>query len=96
MVGPELATLYERQELDAAPSLEEYVKRAATLPLKHHPGEEWAYGINTSILGRVIEAVSGQPLRDFLQERFLDPLGMTDTGFSVPPEKRPVRHVTHR
>lgn len=86
--GPELAKLIERKELFAASSLEEFVKSAATLPLKHHPGEAWTYGINTTILGRVIEVVSGQPFEDFLQERVFDPLGMNDTGFSVPPEKR--------
>ena len=85
---PELAELFERAELDSAPSLEEFTKKASSLPLKHHPGEAWTYGINTSILGRVIEVVSGQRLGDFLQERIFGPLGMTDTGFSVPAEKR--------
>jgi CubicO group peptidase (beta-lactamase class C family) len=87
-VGPELATLVERAELFTAPSLEEFTKRASTLPLRHHPGEAWTYGISTSLLGRLIEVLSGQRLGDFLQERIFGPLRMTDTGFSVPPEKR--------
>jgi CubicO group peptidase (beta-lactamase class C family) len=86
--GPELATLFGRAKLTEVPSLEEFVKRAATLPLNHHPGEAYIYGINTSILGRVVEVVSGQPFGDFLQSRIFGPLRMTDTSFSVPPEKR--------
>jgi CubicO group peptidase (beta-lactamase class C family) len=86
--SPELATLYGRAKLTEDPSLEDFVRRAATLPLMHHPGEAWTYGINTSILGRVVEVVSGQPLEDFLQSRIFGPLRMADTGFSVAPEKR--------
>ena len=45
------------------------------------------YGASTDVLGRVIEVVSGQTLDAFFQERIFEPLGMTDTDFSVPPEK---------
>jgi CubicO group peptidase (beta-lactamase class C family) len=47
------------------------------------------YGASTDVLGRVIEVVSGQTLDAFFQERIFEPLGMTDTDFSVPPEKAP-------
>lgn len=86
--GPELATLFERAKLTDDISLEEFVRRAAKLPLSHHPGERYTYGINTSILGRVVEVVSGQRFGDFLQERIFAPLAMDDTAFHVPPEKR--------
>ena len=60
----------------------------AGLPLVFQPGSEWNYGVSTDVLGRVVEVVSGQPLDVFLRERILDPLGMDDTDFWVPEEKR--------
>jgi len=55
----------------------------ARLPLAFQPGSEWLYSHATDVLGRVVEVVSGQPLDVFLKERIFDPLGMTDTAFSV-------------
>ena len=60
----------------------------AGLPLVFQPGSEWNYGVSTDVLGRVIEVVSGQSLDVFLRERILDPLGMDDTEFWVPEDKR--------
>ncbi len=51
------------------------------------PGEKWTYGVSTDVLGYLVEVVSGMPFEDFLQSRLFGPLGMTDTGFSVPSEK---------
>jgi CubicO group peptidase (beta-lactamase class C family) len=54
----------------------------AVSPLQFEPGSKWQYcnpGINT--LGRIVEVVSGMPFADFLQQRIMDPLGMTDTTF---------------
>ena len=51
----------------------------AALPLKFQPGSAWGYGVSSDVLGRVVEVVSGKPLDVFVQERILDPLGMTDT-----------------
>ncbi len=59
-------------------------ERWASLPLLFHPGREWSYGVSTDVLGRVVEVLSGRPLDAFLAERIFEPLGMTDTGFSVP------------
>jgi CubicO group peptidase (beta-lactamase class C family) len=59
----------------------------AALPLIAEPGTVWEYSRATDVLGRLIEVVSGQPLGDFLKEHILGPLGMTHTGFSVPPEQ---------
>ena len=69
-------------------ALEEVVSRLARLPLVHHPGERWNYGVATDVLGRVVEVVSGQRLDRFFAEHILGPLGMHDTGFQVAPEKR--------
>ena len=68
--------------------IRETIRRLAPLPAEAHPGERFVYGYNTDILGAVIEVVSGQDLATFLQERILDPLGMTDTHFYLPAEKR--------
>jgi CubicO group peptidase (beta-lactamase class C family) len=68
----------------------EFSRRIAKLPLGEQPGTQWDYGHSTDVLGRVIEVVSGQSLFQFEKERLLDPLGMTDTAFSVAdPAQRP-------
>ena len=69
------------------PTLAENTKRVARIPLAHEPGAAWTYGMNTDVLGRVIEVASGQPFDRFLAERIFGPLEMTDTAFRVPPEK---------
>jgi putative heme-binding domain-containing protein len=66
----------------------ENVKRIAKLPLLHEPGTAWEYGLNTDVLGRVVEVASGKSLDEFFRERIFTPLGMNDTGFLVPKEKR--------
>ncbi len=56
-------------------------------PLAHQPGTVWEYSLSTDMLGRVIEAVSGKRLADFMEERLFRPLAMKDTGFWVSQEK---------
>jgi CubicO group peptidase (beta-lactamase class C family) len=58
------------------------------LPLLHEPGEAWTYGASTKVLGDVIAKVSGQPLEVFLGHRIFQPLGMRDTGWTVPLDKQ--------
>jgi CubicO group peptidase (beta-lactamase class C family) len=69
-------------------TLKDFVSRLARLPLAHQPGEVWENGHSADVLGRVIEVASGQPLDQFFDNRLFKPLGMVDTGFWVPPEKR--------
>jgi CubicO group peptidase (beta-lactamase class C family) len=57
--------------------------KLAALPLMHEPGEKFTYGLNTDMLGYLVERVSGMRFGDFLQKRIFDPLGMNDTGFYV-------------
>ena len=57
------------------------------IPLLHHPGDGWNYGMSTDVLGYLVEVVSGMPFEEFLKTRILNPLGMQDTAFSVPDEK---------
>ncbi len=55
----------------------------AGMPLAFQPSAEWNYSVSTDVLGRVVEVASGQSLDEFFAQRILEPLGMTDTSFSV-------------
>ncbi|HEY0783959.1 MAG TPA: serine hydrolase domain-containing protein [Thermoanaerobaculia bacterium] len=63
---------------------DEWLRRFAELPLLHQPGERWMYDLGLDVLGVLIARAAGQPFPDFLRERLFEPLGMKDTGFSVP------------
>jgi len=67
--------------------LAEKIKILATLPLKHHPGEKYTYGLNSDVLGYFVEVISGMSFNDFLRTRIFEPLGMNDTYFYLPSEK---------
>jgi len=69
------------------PAPDEWVRRLGTLPLMHQPGEKWMYHTGSDVLGVLIARAAGQPFDTFLRERLFGPLGMKDTGFSVPPTK---------
>jgi CubicO group peptidase (beta-lactamase class C family) len=64
-------------------------KTELDLPLLFDPGEGWAYGASTRVLGHVVEAISGQKIDAFLDSRILKPLGMHDTSYAVPQAKNP-------
>src|SRR6266542_2527520 len=64
-------------------------KTELDLPLLFDPGESWAYGPSTRVLGSVVEVISGQKLDAFLDSRILQPLGMHDTSYLVPATKYP-------
>jgi CubicO group peptidase (beta-lactamase class C family) len=66
---------------------DELMKRYGSLPLLYQPGERWLYNSGSDILGVLIARASGKSFGEFLRERIFDPLGMKDTGFSVPAEK---------
>ena len=68
-------------------SNEEFVAKLSKLPLRFSPGDRWEYGVSTDVLGRILEVVSGKSLGEFLNERVLTPLGMSDTAFYVPADK---------
>ncbi|GHO45891.1 serine hydrolase domain-containing protein [Ktedonospora formicarum] len=71
----------------ATPNPDEWIRRLGTLPLMYQPGERWLYGIGSNVLSVLIARVSGQPFEIFLRQRIFEPLGMKDTGFSVPADK---------
>ncbi len=78
---------YKKADLWSGPDLNDFVRKVGALPLQHQPGDQYTYGINTDVLGAVIERASGQRFGAFLESRIFQPLGMRDTGFDVPPEK---------
>ena len=68
-------------------TLEEQVKKLATLPLKYQPGTTWEYGLSTDVLGRVLEVIAGESLDHILQRNIFEPLQMIDTQFGFDPQK---------
>ena len=64
------------------------VSRMAALPNDAQPGEKWVYGYAIDIVGAVIEKASGMPLDVYLRTNITAPLGMTDTAFYVPSDKK--------
>ena len=76
-------------------SLADNMTRLSRAPLVSQPGREYRYGLNTDVLGRLVEVVSGQPLDVFVRERLFRPLGMDDTAFVVPDAKWPRLSVVY-
>ncbi|MFZ1990261.1 MAG: serine hydrolase domain-containing protein, partial [Alphaproteobacteria bacterium] len=66
---------------------DEWAKVFGTLPLMYQPGERWLYHTGSDTLGVLIARASGMPLGQFFKERIFEPLGMKDTGFTVPANK---------
>jgi len=63
--------------------LADNIKKLAALPLMHNPGEQYTYGLNTDVLGYIVEIVSGMSLDEFFHKRLFEPLGMKDTYFQL-------------
>ena len=84
-----LGKMYSEAKIfEAKCSLEAAIDDLARLPLAFQPGSRWRYSVGIDVAARVIEVISGCPLGVFLRERLFEPLGMDDTAFGVPPEKR--------
>ena len=67
---------------------DEWIARLGTLPLIDQPGAGFHYGVSTDLLGFLISRLENVSLGVVLEQRVFRPLGMRDTGFVVPPEKR--------
>ena len=67
--------------------LADVVNKIAARPLLSDPGEKFVYGLNTDVVGRLIEVLSGMSFDTFLQTRLLTPIGMIDTHFYLPETK---------
>ncbi|MCE2519722.1 MAG: beta-lactamase family protein [Alphaproteobacteria bacterium] len=85
-----VAGLYRENRVDFGPragTLGEVVTRLGDLPLDHHPGARWTYGVSIDVLGYLVEVLSGKPFDRYLAEEIFEPLGMTDTFFELPKDR---------
>jgi CubicO group peptidase (beta-lactamase class C family) len=80
--------MYVNDKVLESQSLKEMIGKLAKIPLLYQPGTGWVYSVSMDIQGYIVEKLSGQSLPDFVQQRILGPLGMKDSGFFVPKEKR--------
>lgn len=69
-------------------TLKTFVQKLAKVPLRYEPGERWMYSYSVDVSGYLVEAISGKPYDEYLQENIFGPLGMKDTSFWVAPEKQ--------
>ena len=77
----------EAKVFDPNQTLAEFVTKLSKLPLAHQPGTTWDYSMSTDVLGRIVEVVSGVPFDQFIADRIVKPLRLSDTGFFVAEEK---------
>lgn len=75
-------------EMDTEGGLPAMMRALEKLPLEYSPGDAWIYSVATDVVGYLVELVSGRPYADFVRENILVPLGMCDTDFLVPENKR--------
>ena len=68
--------------------LQHMCQKLANIPLLYQPGERFHYSASTDVLGHLVEVVSGKTLADYLADHVFEPLGMSDSGFMVPANKR--------
>jgi CubicO group peptidase (beta-lactamase class C family) len=74
-------------EVEKAGTLETMIEGLAKIPLEFSPGDAWNYSVATDVIGYLVGKISGMPFEQFVKERILNPLGMSDTDFHVPAEK---------
>ena len=82
-------------DIDSHVAPDDWITRLSQLPLIHQPGTMMSYGSATDLLGLLIARIEGEPLGAVLKRRIFDPLGMKDTSFLVPPDKRDRRAAAY-
>ncbi len=80
--------MFAEAEVLAAPDMDTYISRLATVPLLYQPGTNWAYSTAVDLQGYIVEKLSGKRFGQYLQDEIFGPLGMVDTAFYVPEDKR--------
>lgn len=91
--GPEqspLDTAYQKLKVSGSGSedtLQDMVDKMARLPLEYSPGTAWKYSMATDVCGYLVEVLSGMSLAEFFRQNIFEPLGMVDTGFTVPSDQ---------
>ena len=83
--NPEMGRYMERKDI---PGIITCRNAALDLPLAFDPGDAWDYGTGIDWVGKAVERVSGQQLGEYFAEHLFGPIGMTDTGFRLTPERR--------
>jgi CubicO group peptidase (beta-lactamase class C family) len=78
----------DRKVVNPATPLSDMMDVLADLPLVFHPGTSWEYSVAMDVLARLVEILSGQRFDAFIKSRIFEPLGMADTAFVVPKDKR--------
>jgi len=90
--GQAMAALFEKNEslMDEGRGMDTvtFANQMGMCPLAFQPGSAFRYGTSADVLGAIVEVVSGMKFADFLKERIFEPLGMKDTDFYVPAEKK--------
>jgi CubicO group peptidase (beta-lactamase class C family) len=88
--------LYIGAQVWQSASLAEFARKLAGLPLAYQPGTRWVYSLSMDVQAAIIERLTGQSVPDFYRTRIFEPLGMVDTAFHIPPEKRSRRATLYR
>jgi CubicO group peptidase (beta-lactamase class C family) len=92
--SPAMKAIYAKNKISAGigeidANIHTTMLKLGELPLEYQPGERWNYGLNTDVLGHIIELVSGLSLELFFQKMICEPLGMRDTWFNLPQAIQP-------
>ena len=82
------ADILKYLEVTGTPSIGTCQNAALTIPLVFDPGDRWDYGISIDWIGKMVEAVSGQTLGDYLHHHLFAPLRMTSTSFKISPAQQ--------
>lgn len=75
-------------DIDTELTNEQWITELSKLPLLNQPGELFNYGRSTDLLGILISTIEGKPLGKVMDEKLFNPLGMSDTFFTVPDNKK--------
>jgi len=91
--GKEAVAIYAKNKIPSGIGTPDYnlaesISALGKLPLIHNPGEKFTYGLNTDVLGYLVEVLSGKTLDVYFRERIFEPLGMKDSYFYLPKEKQ--------
>jgi len=83
-IGKLMQTIEAEAKVGQLVDLPTVANRIGKIPFIFHPGENWQYGLSLDIIGAVIEVVAGRQLGQIMREELFEPLGMDETGFSIP------------
>ena len=78
----------EADLLNIETNLSDMASKLSKLPLGYQPGQRWEYGISVDVQAYLAEKLAGKPFDEYMREVVLDPLGMSETSYFVPEDKR--------